>query len=379
MLKVIELFSGIGAQREALKRADIPHEVVAISEIDKYAIKTYRYLHGWTTNLGDIKNIRELPNADLWTYSFPCTDISLSGRLKGFEKGSETRSSLLWEVQRLLEVSKEKGTLPKFLLMENVKNIVSKRFKPLFQEWVDYLSSLGYKSFYQILNSKNYGIPQNRERCFMISVLDYDGDFEFPVPFKLETTLQDLLEEEVDEKYYLSEKMIHYITSNNEKWTGNNNESIINRSIASTITTGEGSKRCDASNYVSKDFPADFDLKRYLLVNEKTKKGYAVAEAGDGIYINRPHQKRGTVQKSMVPTIKASPDIGVVVSNEDSLKVRRLTPRECWRLMGWDDERIDRAFKADCSETQYYKMAGNSIVVNVLTRFFISMKNTFDL
>ena len=379
MLKVIELFSGIGAQREALKRANIPHEVVGISEIDPYAIKTYRFLHGWTPNYGDIAKIKELPQADLWTYSFPCTDISLSGNLQGFSKDSGTRSSLLWEVQRLLEVSKEKGTLPRFLLLENVKNIISKRFMPLFQEWIDYLSSLGYKSFYQVLNSKNYGVPQNRERCFMISILNYDGDFNFPNPFELETTLQDLLEDKVDAKYFLSEKMVRYITSNNEKWTGNNRESIINRSIASTITTGEGSKRCDASNYVSKEFPVDFDLKKYLFVNENTKLGYAVAEAGDGIYINRPHQKRGTVQKSMVPTIKASPDIGVVVNEKDTLGVRRLTPRECWRLMGWNDERIDRAFEAGCSETQYYKMAGNSIVVNVLVEVFKALKNCINI
>ena len=172
MLKVIELFSGIGAQKEALKIAGIPHEVVATSEIDKYAIKTYRFLHGWTTNLGDIKTIKDLPQVDLWTYSFPCTDIALSGRLKGFEKGSETGSSLLWEVQRLLEVSKEKGTLPRILLMENVKNLVSKRFINEFLVWVDYLKELGYKSFYKVLNAKDYGVPQNRERTIMVSILN---------------------------------------------------------------------------------------------------------------------------------------------------------------------------------------------------------------
>jgi len=141
MLKVVELFSGVGAQAEALKRSGIEHEIVAMCDIDKYSIKTYRKLHGWTINLGDIKTVEGLLKVDLWNYSFPCTDISISGQMKGFEKGSNTGSSLLWEVQRLLEVSKANDTLPRFLLMENVKNIVSKRFLPLFQTWIDYLAS----------------------------------------------------------------------------------------------------------------------------------------------------------------------------------------------------------------------------------------------
>ena len=208
MIKVIELFAGIGSQREALKRANIEHEIVAISENDKYASRAYEFLHGKTNNLGDIKNIERLPKADLWTYSFPCTDISISGRMKGFDKGSNTHSSLLWEVQRLLEVSKANNELPKYLLMENVKNIVSKKFMPLFQVWLDYLESLGYKNFYKVLNAKDYGIPQNRERCFMISIRDKDAHYEFPKPIPLTKKLADLLEKDVDEKYFLSEKLI---------------------------------------------------------------------------------------------------------------------------------------------------------------------------
>ena len=165
MIKVIELFAGVGSQREALKRANIEHEIVAISENDKYASRAYELLHGPTNNLGDIKNIDKLSKADLRTYSFPCTDISLAGKMKGFDKGSNTHSSLLWEVQRLLEVAKENDELPKYLLMENVKNIVSKKFMPLFRVWSNYLDSLGYKNFYKVLNAKDYDVPQNRERC----------------------------------------------------------------------------------------------------------------------------------------------------------------------------------------------------------------------
>lgn len=205
MIKVIELFAGIGSQREALKRANIEHEIVAISENDKYASRAYELLHDKTNNLGDIKNIERLPKADLWTYSFPCTDISLAGKMKGFDKESGTNSSLLWEVQRLLEVANKNDELPKFLLMENVKNIVSKKFMPLFQVWLDYLDSLDYKNFYKALNSKDYGIPQNRERCFMVSIRDKNARFEFPIPIPLTKKLADLLENDVDEEYFLSE------------------------------------------------------------------------------------------------------------------------------------------------------------------------------
>lgn len=131
-IRVVELFAGIGAQRQALKNVGIDHEIVAISEIDKYALLAYEKLHGSTFNLGDICKIEKIPVSDLWTYSFPCTDISLAGRLGGFARGSNTKSSLLWEVQRLLEISKVYDELPKYLLMENVKNLVSKNFKPLF-------------------------------------------------------------------------------------------------------------------------------------------------------------------------------------------------------------------------------------------------------
>lgn len=410
MLKVIELFAGVGAQAEALKRANIKHEVIAISEIDKYAIQTYRKLHGWVTNLGDIKKIKELPQADLWTYSFPCTDISISGQMKGFDKDSNTGSSLLWEVQRLLEKGKDNGTLPRFLLMENVKNIVSKRFLPLFQTWVDYLSSLGYKSFYKVLNARDYNVPQNRERCFMISVLNFDGEFNFPETTELKVTLQDLLEKEVEERYFLSDRFIKYACDmenrngfiRGKRFRPHDGES----KVAYTITTNPGGRATD--NFVMlpavgairgrpngnggytqklhvKDEPivntiTTVQKDNVILVPQATKAGYAAAEVGDGIYTNRMKYKRGVVQKSMIPTLKTSvSDIGVVVTDKDELiNIRRLTPRECWRLMGWDDERIDVAFSSGSSETQLYKMAGNSIVVNVLTRIFEAMK-FFDI
>ena len=403
MLKVIELFSGVGAQRQGLKEADINHEVVAISEIDKYALKVYEKLHGPTPNLGDIKAIDKLPKADLWTYSFPCTDISLCGKMTGFEKGSNTHSSLLWEVQRLLEVSKENNELPRYLLLENVKNLVSKKFKDHFNEWLVYLENLGYKNFYKVLNSRDYNVPQNRERVFMISIRDTNATYSFPDKITSTIKLKDLLEDEVSEKYYLSEKMIKCLTDTTNRnglirakqfRPHNPNEST----TAFTVTTKAGSRPCDnfievfdfrydegARGRVEQDLSPTITTKvgngglsgqPLLKIPEATKAGYAVAHIGDGVYTNRTHSKRGVVQRNAIPTLKTSPhDLGVVVNDpNEMISIRRLTPRECWRLMGWNDEDIDSAFSTEVSETQLYKMAGNSIVVNCLTELFNCLK-----
>ena len=213
-LRVFEAFAGYGSQHLALKRLkrDYPSfdfEVVGISEIDKYAIQAYEALHGEANNYGDISKIdwMQVPDFDLLTYSFPCTDISNAGQQQGFDEGSGTRSSLLWECRKAI-VQKR----PKYLLMENVKAICSKKFMPLFQKWLQSLEDYGYYTNWAVLNAKNFGIPQNRERCFAISIrrdlLDPSPVYHFPEPFPLELRLKDVLEPKVDERYYLSDKMI---------------------------------------------------------------------------------------------------------------------------------------------------------------------------
>ena len=418
MLKVIELFAGVGAQRRALQKANIDHQVIAISEIDRYAIQAYNAIHGDTPNLGDIKKIEKLPKADLWTYSFPCTDISLAGRMSGFEKDSGTHSSLLWEVQRLLSTANDDGTLPKLLLMENVKNLLSKKFKPLFDEWCKYLEDLGYKNFYKVLNAKNYGIPQNRERVFMISIKDTDELYQFPSEINLDTKLGDYLEPVVDEKYYLSAKLIDCFTD-----MKNRNGSLrgmqftpkfaIKDKIARTITTKAGSRPCD--NYIVEPV---ITLDGKVIVPQATKDGYAIAEIGDGIYTNRCISKRGVVQKDKIPTLKTSVnDIAVVVTKDsenyiqweqkgwfdiecraykedkvsgalntrghmkvltNDVAIRRLTPLECFRLMGFEDDDYKKIKDLNISDTQAYKMAGNSIVVNCLTEIFKKLKEIIN-
>lgn len=405
MLKVIELFSGIGAQRKALENAGIEHEVVATSEIDKYALKVYETLYGKTNNMGDISKIEKLPKADLWTYSFPCTDISISGRMQGLEKGSGTHSSLLWEVQRLLEKSKECNELPKYLLLENVKNLVSKKFKPYFDEWLSFLESLGYKNYYKVLNAKDYGVPQNRERIFCVSILG-DEDYVFPEKVPLVTKLGDLLEDEVPDKYFLSEKLITCFSDMKNRNglvrglrfrpRGKKDE------YAWTITTCPGSRATD--NFIIEPVPCalrgredsygnysqhleprkdgvtntitSVQKDNVIIVPQNTKQGYALAHVGDGIYTNRTAYKRGVVQRDSVPTLKTScNDVAVVVEDKKELiSLRRLTPRECWRLMGWKDEDIDIAFSSGVSDCQLYKMAGNSIVVSCLEGIFNNLK-----
>lgn len=208
-LRLIELFAGIGSQTQALTNIGIAHKVVAISEIDKYAIQSYEAMHGKANNLGDIRKIEELPDADLWTYSFPCQDISVAGKGAGIKEG--TRSGLLFEVERLLRVASEKGTLPKYLLLENVKNLVSKKFKADFDKWLDFLAELGYTNYWKVLNAKDYGIPQNRERVFCVSIRGEHKPFVFLKPKELTIRLRDMIDETVDERFYLKESTIRSI------------------------------------------------------------------------------------------------------------------------------------------------------------------------
>ena len=210
MVTINELFSGIGAFRKAFENLGIPHKVVGISEIDKFAIKSYEAIFGATRNYGDISKVDKLDYADLWTYGFPCQDISVAGMQKGIVKG-ETRSGLLYEVQRLLLVAKQHDELPKYLILENVKNLVGKKFLPHFELWVEWLSELGYNTYWQVINAKDCGIPQNRERVFAVSVRrDIDQGFKFPEPIPLEKSMWEYLDEEVDEKFYLSDTYIEY-------------------------------------------------------------------------------------------------------------------------------------------------------------------------
>lgn len=209
-IRLIELFAGYGSQALALKYLGVDFEHHFVCEFDKYAIKSYNAVHGTNFETSDIRNItgEDLKIVDvdkytyIMTYSFPCQDLSVAGKQKGMTKGTGTRSGLLWEVERLLSETKQ---LPQILLMENVPQVHGKKNKADFDKWLDFLRNKGYQNFWQDLNAKDYGVPQNRKRCFCVSILSDDFvNYSFPEPQKLNYVMKDLLEPNVDEKYYIN-------------------------------------------------------------------------------------------------------------------------------------------------------------------------------
>lgn len=260
-IRLIELFAGIGSQAKALKLLNANFEHYRICEFDKYAIKSYNAIHGTNFETSDITKItaEDLGIVDtdkycyIMTYSFPCQDLSLAGKQKGMAKGENTRSGLLWEVERLLNECTE---LPQILLMENVTQVHGKKNIDHFNEWLAFLESKGYSNYWKDLNAKNFCIPQNRNRTFMVSVLG-DYTYEFPQEFPLNKRLKDLLEREVDEKFYLSDKMKNYILDTNNvqkgtKWEGRADGDVLNPNVAHTISVcgAGGNQRAGVSNFI---------------------------------------------------------------------------------------------------------------------------------
>lgn len=213
ILKVFTAFSGYDSQCMALDRLGINYELVGWSEIDRYAIIAHNAVYPqWSDrNLGDICKIdwNDIPDFELFTYSFPCTDISSAGQQRGLEEGSGTRSSLLWECKKAIETKK-----PKYLLTENVKALTSSKFLPYLHKWMSYLDGLGYSSYAKVLNAKDFGVPQNRERLFVVSILG-EVSYGFPSPFELKLKLKDILESNVYESYYISDKTVNRMIRNN--------------------------------------------------------------------------------------------------------------------------------------------------------------------
>ena len=403
MLKYLSLFSGIGAFESALTNLGVNYEVVNYCEIDKYASKSYSAIHGVpeTKNLWDITkvNVFNLPKPneiDLVTYGFPCQDISLAGKQKGLfnEDGTLTRSGLFFEALKVIEYCK-----PKVAIAENVRNLTSKKFATQFETVLKALEAAGYNNYWKVLNAKDYGIPQNRERVFIVSIRkDIDRElFEFPKPYSLEKRLKDFLEPHVDEKYYLSDAQItrmkttHFVSNSFKVRVSGENE------ICNTLCA------------------RDYKDPKCVIVPNATKRGYAEAYEGDSVDLAYPDSKtrRGRVKEGVSGTLTTSDNMGVVQkvgniypsggqngnvysvegisptissgvtgtkgnggigSNNapkivDTLCIRKLTPRECYRLMGFSDAEFDRAEKVN-SNTQLYKQAGNSIVVDVLEELF---------
>ena len=378
-IKVIELFAGVGSQAMALRNIGIDYEIIGISEIDKFAIKSYEAIHGEVHNFGDISKIEKLPYCDLLTYSFPCQDLSIAGHQKGINK--DTRSGLLLEVERLLLKAKENRTLPKYLLLENVKNLVGKKFIKDFERWLNFLNSLGYYSNWEVLNVKDYGIPQNRERVFVVSSLE-NMHYKFPKPVELKFKMKDLLEEKVDDKYYLSEKLLKCFSDmkNRNGFTRGekfNPRKLENCNTAFAITTRAGARATD--NYIIQ--LGNLKNTESFGGNPQTGRVYSPdgispclnTMQGGGLepkILQKAHGfNKGGIKENIVPALtKSSWQENNFLS--DNMRIRKLTPLECWRLMGFRDMDYYAAKSVGISDAQLYKQAGNSIVVTVLEAIF---------
>lgn len=385
-IRLIENFAGIGAQAKALERLGVDFEHYRVVEFDKYAIKSYNTIHG--TNFPTM-DITQTKGADLgivdtdkydyiMTYSFPCTDLSSAGKMQGMSRNSGTRSGLLWEVERLL---KEVDELPQFLLMENVPEVMGKKTIKDFAEWIAFLDSLGYTSKWCVMNAKDYGVPQNRDRCFMLSWLYKDCYYDFPQQYKLKIRLKHLLEENVDEKYYLSDRVVKYFTEHSEDMKAKGNgfrfQPFDKEAEPVLIQVGqiEGSFESTGRVYSIEGISPTIntcgggDREPNILVKSATKRGYEEADIGDSIDLEMPNSatRRGRVGKQVSQTLLTSCNIGVV---ETDRRIRKLTPLETWRLMDFDDADFYAAKNVGISDSQAYKQAGNSIVVNCLVEIF---------
>ena len=372
-IRLIEIFAGIGSQAKALKNIGANFEHYRIVEFDKYAIASYNAIHETNFEPLDITKITakdlNIVNTDkyeyIMTYSFPCQDLSLAGKGAGMKKGSGTRSGLLWEVERILKECKE---LPQILLMENVPQVIGKKNLKDFMEWQLFLEKLGYSNYFELLNAKDFGIPQNRNRCFMVSLLG-DYYYEFPRKQKLKYRLKDMLEDEVDEKYFLTAEMLKSlmdVTNRNgfvraDKFRPINplKKDIAYKTNSDDIgvvvkgnysPSGHNASRIVDINGLAPTVMENHGTVTAIAVKKETGKTSNLRQFYKNIYIdefNRAFIKVGNM----------------------FYRIRKLTPKDCWRLMGFSDEDFEKASKVN-SNSQLYKQAGNSIVVQVLEAVF---------
>lgn len=494
-LKVLELFGGIGACTKALERLGVDYELADFVEIDKYAVQSFNAMHGTHFEPQDITEWDKEMDVDLIMHGSPCQDFSVAGAGAGGDEGSGTRSSLMYETVRIVDKLR-----PKYVIWENVKNLLSKKHKHNFDAYLDTLEKLGYTNYYKVLNAKDFGVPQNRERVYTISIRnDQPQGFVFPDGEPLQIRLKDVLEHDVDEKYYLSDEQVNKIklsTFNQNRtriqgdiaqtlcardfkdpkcvedpkvikvgsrWGNHQAGQIYDKEgLSPTLDTGQGGSRTpmfvenepqpikrrrseygkevrkayenhevEASEEMREHYVADDGVMPTITASRREQRiaePYIAASRGRGEnneqhlepnhegttntittvqkdnYVVEPNLKtklcnrlvqegvvhggeiinhsyttseqRDTLDKyienkeGIMPTLTTRPDCLGYVENKPSLRIRKLTPKETWRLMGFDDESFDKAQASGVSNSQLYKQAGNSIVVNVLEAIF---------
>ena len=324
-LKVLSLFSGIGAFEKALKRLGVPYELVGFSEIDKYAIESYCAIHSETKDklLGNIIDIdiEKLPtDISLVTHGSPCQDFSCAGHNKGGDIGAETRSSLMWNTVEIVGHCK-----PKFVLWENVKNVVSKKHIHNFEKYLTAMEQLGYKNYYEVINAKLFNTPQNRERLFVVSIReDINIDFKFPSGAESGIRLKDILQDNVEEKYYVNTERAELLV-----------EQLLSRD----------------------------DLGEMEVIEPKRL---------GGLFDDETRHQAGSVWdiNGLAPTLDTMQGGYRQPCILEKNRIRKITPTECWLLMTFEIEDINKCIEIGISNTQLYKQSGNSIPVNILVEIF---------
>lgn len=320
-MKFLDLFAGIGGFRLGMERAG--HECIGFCEIDKFARSSYKAIHDTTgeIELHDITTvsddfIRSIGNVDAICGGFPCQAFSIAGKRRGFE---DTRGTLFFQIARFASILK-----PRYLFLENVKGLLHHDGGATFETILETLEELGYNVEWQVLNSKHFGVPQNRERVFIVGhSRGTSGRKIFPIGNSYEKI---------------------------DKLPGERN---------TTNTLVARYPACQSGSFIIENQQASV-----IHVKEATKKGYAVATVGDSVNFSHPNSKtrRGRVGQQIANTILTGTEQGIVT---EDLRIRKLTPRECWRLQGFPDYAFDRAQKVN-SDSQLYKQAGNSVTVNVI-------------
>lgn len=389
-IRLIELFAGVGSQAMALKAIGANFEHWKVVEFDKYAIASYNAIHGTEFPTIDVTQIhgKDLEIVDvenytyLLTYSFPCTDLSVAGKMLGMEEGSGTRSSLLWEVKRLIE---ECENLPQVLMMENVPQVHGAKNMASFQAWLKFLESKGYSSFWQDMNAKNYGVAQSRNRTIVISFLG-GGSFKFPQPYELTKRMKDYLEDNVDKRYYLTSEKAKVFIDKLVKESRLSKCHMINTQSSEVIGqmdntidhTFESANRVYDVNALAPTLPTccGGGLQPKIIEcvamrgrGEDNEQQLEVRGGGITNTITTVQKDNMILEQSIVDDLYAKEWVWEVDGQKYLIRIRKLTPREFWRLMDFSDEDFEKA-QAVNSNTQLYKQAGNSIVKNVLCEVF---------
>lgn len=369
-MKFIDFFSGIGGFHSGLEQAGM--ECVGWCEFDKFAQASYRVIYD-TTNLwfgGDVTKVKgnDLPNADLWTFGFPCQDVSIAGKQKGLKEG--TRSGLFFEIMRLIDERKENK--PKWLVCENVKNLLSIDGGGGFLTVVSEMAERGYSVEWKVYNTKDYGLPQNRERVYLVGYLGETGGRELlPIPRKNDAVIKQVIGGSQGMRVYDPSGVsctLSALGGGMGAKTGLYQFSDV--TVQACLTPDRLEKRQNGRRLKEVGEPA-FTLtgqdRHGLLIKTANKQGYTMAYHGDGVDLAYPNSetRRGRVQPQRANTLTTSDNLGVVLEDGSKIYIRKLTPRECWRLQGFTDEQFDKAAAVN-SNSQLYKQAGNAVSVNVV-------------